>query len=1164
MQAEQAKSLVEKTFTQAFDKLRFRNFVLELVNQMNEAKAQNWNVKYIKDAFKPHVNRYERLATYTSSEEEKLDILVVYLTEDYKLERTRTGLRDFVADYLKQRGEKDAALVAFVSPSEKQWRFSYVKMEYATVEKDSGNIGVETRLTPARRFSYIVGEEESCHTAQTRFLNLLKETKKNPTLADIEEAFSVEAVTKEFFKKYAELFNVIREKLDDLVAKNTSLKDEFSTKNVSTVDFSKKLMGQIVFLYFLQKKGWLGVDEGQEWGTGHRNFLRRLADGEYGACQNFFNDVLEPLFYDTLATDRGHEAWCGHFECRIPFLNGGLFEPLEGYDWQNIDIKLPNRLFFNKDFIEEHITGTGVLDVFDRYNFTVNEAEPLEKEVAIDPEMLGKVFENLIEENRRKGLGAYYTPREIVHYMCQESLINYLATSLQSTEEPIVPRKPEQGKLIGKKEPKQAILKSKKPIPREEIEILIHKGEQISHYESVERDYKLKMFKMPKSIRDNARLIDEKLAGITVCDPAVGSGAFLVGMMNEIVRARKALTPYFNVVEERKPYRLKHDAIQNSLYGVDIDPGAVEIAKLRLWLSLVVDEEAIKQIKPLPNLDYKVVAGNSLIGFPFKSEKLHAIEQLKQKFFDETDHDRKAKLKAEIDEQLQAVFASSKKSLGFEVNFDFHIYFSEVFHHNTGFDVVIVNPPYLGERGNKDIFRMIARSSLGKRFYKRKMDIFYFFFHLALDLAIQKASIGFITTNYWITADGAETLRSDFKKRATMLQLLSFGELKLFSEAKGQHDMITLLSKNDTNSVARTCITKRTGDATPTILRAILSSNDPETAYYTMEQSQLYEGTDNQVRLIPVSCIKSNSKAEVNTLDFEMIGKLSNQLKTYTKYVFRGVETGCDIVTNALIRAAIKKELINEEQADQFTIKSGIFVLSLQELNALDLTQFEIQQCVKPFYKNSEIERFYTPRKPKRYLLYVDSKTNIREYPNIKTHLQKFRPLLAAREQAVTAENNWFWIRGSKRESYEYRKDTIIVPYRSTCSRFSICYQDIYGAGDVYYISLKKQYSTKALLGYLNSKLVFHHLYVRGKRKGETIEYYKTPLEKIPVHKELLINPKVTKKFEEIVDKIIEQKKQNPDADITEWEGKIDELVYELYGLTGPEIDIVEGRAKKG
>ena len=235
--------------------------------------------------------------------------------------------------------------------------------------------------------------------------------------------------------------------------------NEFKTKSVNTVDFAKKLMGQIVFLYFLQKKGWLGVAKGQDWGTGPHDFLRRLARGDYGNYDNFFNDILEPLFYDTLATDRGHEAWCNRSNAASRSSTAACSSRLADYDWRKTDIILPNKLFTNNECIDAGDTGTGVLDVFDRYNFTVNEAEPLEKEVAIDPEMLGKVFENLIEENRRKGLGAYYTPREIVHYMCQESLINYLDTALN---------------------------KDKEIVPRADIETFIHLGEQISHYEAVE------------------------------------------------------------------------------------------------------------------------------------------------------------------------------------------------------------------------------------------------------------------------------------------------------------------------------------------------------------------------------------------------------------------------------------------------------------------------------------------------------------------------------------------------------------------------------------------------------------------------------------------------------------------------------------------------------
>src|SRR5437899_1479136 len=440
-----------------------------------------------------------------------MDVLIVHLTTESKLERARTAIRNFVADHLKTRDEKEAALVAFVSPTEKQWRFSYVKMEYAAVEQETGKVGIETRLTPARRFSYIVGEGESCHTAQTRFLDLLQDTENNPTLARIEEAFSVEAVTKEFFTQYAELFGNINAALEKLVKKDEAIREEFSAKHVNTVDFAKKLMGQIVFLYFLQKKGWLGVAKGQDWGTGPHDFLRRLADRKYSKYDNFFNDVLEPLFYDTLATDRGHEAWCKRFSCRVPFLNGGLFEPLADYDWRKTDIVLPNRLFTNNERFDDFSTGTGLLDMFDRYNFTVNEAEPLEKEVAIDPEMLGKVFENLIEENLRKGLGSYYTPREIVHYMCQESLIDYLDTALNSASETIGPEKRKQAEF-GDEKSEQALFTApgrRELVPRADIETFVHLGDQISHYEAVEARYAIKM---PKSIEKNASLLDDKLA----------------------------------------------------------------------------------------------------------------------------------------------------------------------------------------------------------------------------------------------------------------------------------------------------------------------------------------------------------------------------------------------------------------------------------------------------------------------------------------------------------------------------------------------------------------------------------------------------------------------------------------------------------------------------
>jgi type I restriction-modification system DNA methylase subunit len=780
MNTEQARTLVKETFPHVFDKGRFREFAINLLNNMDESKAQVWNTTYIKDAFKDHVKGYERLGTYTSPDSEKLDVLIVHLTAESKLQRTRTAIRNFVADHLKTRDGKEAALVAFVSPSEqKSWRFSYIKMEYAAIEKADGKVGVHTKLTPARRSSYIVGEDESCHTAQSRFLDLLQDTENHPTLAQVEDAFSVEAVTKEFFEQYKELFLELAEELEAIAKKDKVISSEFTEKKVSTADFAKKLMGQIVFLYFLQKKGWLGVPKGKDWGDGPHNFLRQLFDGKFGGYKNFFNDILEPLFYDTLATDRGHTAMCEIFKCRIPFLNGGLFEPLAGYDWQKTEIFIPNSLFSNTKTTGTGDTGTGILDVFDRYNFTVNEAEPLEKEVAIDPEMLGKVFENLLGVKERKSKGSFYTPREIVHYMCQESLINYLDTAVNSSAETIGTEKRKQA-LFGDEKAEQTLITTavrKELIPRADIETFIHSGDQASYYEAARVDGTSYQRKLPKTIETHARLLDDKLTDIAVCDPAIGSGAFPVGMMQEIVRARSALTPYFNDLKDRTAYHFKRHAIQNCIYGVDIDPGAVEIAKLRLWLSLVVDEDDVKQIKPLPNLDYKIVVGNSLLGVDKNElenwQAFHRLEEIKPKFFDEAHGEKKRQIKDEIDRLIHQLTNGKE-------NFDFEIYFSEVFHRRKGFDVVIGNPPYIPIEAMSEN----EKRSYEKKFpqLSRKYDSSVVFILAGLGHANPTGVLSYISSVTWQTGENFGEVRKHIVQNGSVRLLINL-PFDMFEEA---------------------------------------------------------------------------------------------------------------------------------------------------------------------------------------------------------------------------------------------------------------------------------------------------------------------------------------------------------------------------------------------
>ena len=1109
MNTQQARNRVAETFPHPFNKGKFLEFSRNLLNKFDESKVSSWNSTYVKDAFKPHVSRFERLGTYTSPDEEKLDVLIVYLTAASKLERTRTALRNFVADHLKTRDNKDAALVAFVSPTEQQWRFSYIKMEYTAVENPEGNIGVQTKLTPARRSSYIVGEGESCHTAQTRFLTLLLETDNYPTFSQLEEAFSVEAVTKEFFNQYAGLFNQIDATLKKLATKDKTIGNEFKAKNVRTVDFAKKLMGQIVFLYFLQKKGWLGVAKGQDWGTGPHDFLRRLARGEYGAYENFFNDVLEPLFYDALATDRGHDAWCKKFKCRIPFLNGGLFEPLADYDWRKTDITLPNKLFTNTERNDVGDIGTGVLDVFDRYNFTVNEAEPLEKEVAIDPEMLGKVFENLIEENHRKGLGAFYTPREIVHYMCQQSLINYLDTTLKTDKE---------------------------NIPRKDIETFIYLGEQISHYEAVDAKYPIKM---PSTIEKHARRIDEKLFTITVCDPAVGSGAYPVGMMMEIVRARCALTPYFNDFHERTPYYFKRHAIQNSLYGVDIDPGAVEIAKLRLWLSLVVDEEDVKQIKPLPNLDYKIVTGNSLLGIEkilFNEPTFRRLEELKPHYFNATDWKQKEKFKHEIDEYILEL-TNGKKS------FDFEVYFSEVFHAKGGFDVVIANPPYVGEKGHKDIFRLIAKGPLG-RYYSGKMDLFYFFFHLALNIVKTEGHVTFITTNYYVRATGGKVLRSDFRARSVIKTFVNFNELRIFESALGQHNLITILQKaSNSDSRANIATTSRKEFASSTTLRAIVAWGDPKTSYCEVPQCELYETIENYICLTGIA----------TSISADPIQRVLAKMQTAQMHLGDAFNVNQGIVTGA---DKVSPKHLKEYKIDA-SVGDGIFVVSLAESAAIEMNGPDLA-ILRPWFKNSDIQKWSTACKPRSSVIYLDRSCKITA--KISNHLRKYKPILEKRREVENELIEW-WRLQWPRASEIFLGSKIVAPQRSKTNTFGFNAIPWFASADVYFITdpASNEKRLKSLSALLNSKLYFHWFYHKGKRKGDILELYQNPLAETPIP---TISDKIINTFYPIVDRILAVKQRNAEADTSAFEREIDELVYELYGPTPEEKALVQATAK--
>jgi len=342
MQKETAKNLIQETLQNSFNKERFIYLAKNILNHIEDAPFV-YKGNYIFDDFADSIKTVERIGKYKDPEGKLIDILIIRLQKETSLERARTKQRNFIAKYLKgSRGNvlKDAALAAFVSPNDDDWRFSLVKMDYKFNEKGK----VVEEFTPARRYSFLVGKNENSHTAQSRFLPLLLDDETPPALEDLENAFSIERVTKEFFEKYRDLFLRLKESLDEIIKKDAKVSADFKEKNIDAGDFAKKLLGQIVFLYFLQKKGWFGVPRGKDWGEGDKKFLRNLFDKAQKENKNYFNRFLEPLFYEALRLERPKDYY-DQFNCRIPFLNGGLFDPINDYDWQDIDINLPNEIF---------------------------------------------------------------------------------------------------------------------------------------------------------------------------------------------------------------------------------------------------------------------------------------------------------------------------------------------------------------------------------------------------------------------------------------------------------------------------------------------------------------------------------------------------------------------------------------------------------------------------------------------------------------------------------------------------------------------------------------------------------------------------------------------------------------------------------------------------
>lgn len=676
-----------------------------------------------------------------------------YEMEDGSVLRRKVGLRNLIRPYLGYGF--DAALAVFNDGN--NWRLSLI----CDLKEDA---------TSTKRFTYVFGDEKAFYkTPILRFESL--RTKANEFL-EIKKAFSVEALSDDFFdeylKQYAEFVKFLTgkeyvKKGNKWVEQETGEPDaqyftSFKEDDKLVRDYIKKMMGRIVFLYFLQSKGWL---------AGNLHYMHDLFyDASDEVKEDFLDKVLEPMFFGLLNTkpeDRSSAPLVNGVGVKyipnadeIPYLNGGLFQQ-EKID--EVDSVFPAGMF------------QSLFDFFDSYNFTIDENDPNDAEVGVDPEMLGKIFENLLEDNKDKG--AFYTPKEIVRYMCQESLTAYLQTGIEDAEV------------------KKHIANFVKTNDVEEL------GGASSEL---------------------AMSIDQKLIDVKICDPAIGSGAFPMGLLRELYACRKSI----EIFEEDNAADIKRHIIQNNIYGVDIEKGAVDIARLRFWLALIIDE---KEPMPLPNLDFKIMQGNSLLE-SYKGVDLSQIqnkvkrgksvmirekrsnqmvvskpelslvfdEQDAQKniqdiiklYFDVTDHVKRDDLRRQITLSIKDYIKKCGPAIVGEVDdleipndqfFLWHTYFADVFEQG-GFDIVIGNPPY--GVSIKDDYRKAVVASWGN---VPDYEIYYYFIVLAAPLLKKKGIMSYIIPNTFLFNTFAKHFREMLVEKWNVLEILDCTKFPIFESA---------------------------------------------------------------------------------------------------------------------------------------------------------------------------------------------------------------------------------------------------------------------------------------------------------------------------------------------------------------------------------------------
>ena len=1023
----------------------------------------------------------------------------------------KVGLRNLVRTFINSTsGLFDAAICVF--DDEINWRVSFI----SDIKGDSTN---------PKRYSFVFGDDSQLYkTAISRFLKLQETGVSYSSLMD---AFSVEALTREFFN---DLFKWYQWALSDQI--NATFPNDTSiTSDDRQIDTHViRLITRLIFVWFIKQKKFVPEDL---FDVDKLNELLVDFDPYSTVVGNYYNGILQNLFFATLNNeidkrkfasdsmshaedeDYGikilfrnpeHKSWFKISNEKIiklfndiPFLNGGLFECLDK-DKPNSNGKiiysdgfsrkagkqkrafLPNVLFFEKE--------KGILSILKRYNFTIEENSQNDADIALDPELLGKVFENLLgtynletRDPARNQSGSFYTPREIVDYMVNESLISFINEKLKEL---------------------------KINIGKDSIKLLFTGEELPLEFNGA---------------KEKCRIVSEILLSIKILDPACGSGAFPMGILNKMLDVLRKLN-----YRKESILDLKLKIIEDCIYGVDIQPIAVQISKLRFFISIVCEQEIdISKpnfgIIPLPNLETKFVAADTLIGvkkrdiqlnFFDNHEKIDSVKEhllnIRQRHFRASSRSIKTECRI-IDKQLSGELASllvgnNERSVDdarqlatwdpYDQNTSSPFFDSEwMFDISDGFDVVIGNPPYiqLEKSGGK---LALKYKNCDYQTYERTGDIYCLFYERGWQLLKQNAHLCYITSNKWMRAGYGEATRKFFVEKTNPLQLIDFAGIKIFESATVDTNIL-LFQKSYNEERTRACIAKDTR------CRDNLSNY-----IHTASSIYRFKSKESWVILSPVELTIKNKMESTGI-----------PLKQWDINIYRGVLTGCNeaFIISGDERTAILK-------------------------NCKDIQEREKTSAVlRPILRGRDIH-MYGYKFDDKWLINTHNgikgkikRIDIEEFPAIKAHLNKYLDKIKARDDQGDTPYN---LRNCAYLEDFSRPKICWASVGDTC--YSLIPKDIYLLDTNYFFAVKEPYY---LLAVLNSKLITWWINTEDTPigGGGAFRHYKYNIEKLSIPK---CPPHL---FNEIKELVLNKSERSII--------RIDEIVFDLYGLNKLERDYI-------